>query len=121
MITFGEPRKTWIELGTDGKFANEDHQRGLDFIWQLIEQEDEDSIPLRVNPDESVVAVLDEDALLGLLGRHEGDAYEAFNYAEERERDTGAWVQHNVPYELLGTYTIKSYTTNRTYFFSEVY
>lgn len=119
MLHFGHPRKTEIAPDTNGKYANDKRQRELEYMWQMIEKEDE---LLRDNPDGSVGVEMDEDNLIAMFNNRPDEAFEAFNSYEEHSPEAGAWEWRDLPYDLLGTYTIRGhYEGNPTYHFSEVH
>lgn len=101
-------------------------QHELDKFWDWLEAYPVEEM-WRVQANGDMVLVVDEYVLTKILFDDQTKAYEDFEVFEERERETGAWVVHNLPYQLCGTYTIKGvYAANqklvdgeRTYFFSQ--
>lgn len=127
MIHYGTPRKTEIAAGTTPKKWAPWMQRDLEFMWQIIEGDEEN---WRMTYDNTSTYVLDEERMVRLFADNGDDAYEAFDASEEHSPEAGAWEWHNLPDHLLGTYTIKGQYSglgyfipegNITYHFSEVY
>lgn len=102
-------------------------QEALDKFWAQIEETPQTDEMWRVQPNGDMVLVVDDDVLTKILFEDQTKAYEDFHVFEERERETGAWVVHNLPYALCGTYTIKGVYDEfnryvdgeRTYYFSQ--
>lgn len=117
-------RKTQITPDTGHAIPSEFE---LDKFWGWIEETPQTDEMWRVEANGDMVLVVDEDVLTKILFDDQTKAYDDFGVFEERERETGAWVVHNLPYQLCGTYTIKGvYDANqklvdgeRTYFFSQ--
>lgn len=117
-------RKTHITPGTGHAIPSE---FDLDKFWDWIEGKPATDEMWRLEADGGMVLVVDEDLLTRILSDDWTKAYDDFGVFEEREQETGAWVIHNLPYQLCGTYTIKGvYNADqrlvngeRTYFFSQ--
>lgn len=118
-------RKT--NLTTQVGIAPFPSQRELDTFWNWIDGTPATDELWKVEANGDMVLVVDEETLTSILFEDETKAYEDFEVFEEREADTGAWVVHNLPYELLGTYTVRGVynakqelvTEDVTYFFSQ--
>lgn len=102
-------------------------QNVFDTFWNWIEETPQTDEMWRVQPTGDMVLVVDEETLVAILSDDLTKAHEDFDYYEDQESDTGAWVTHNLPDYLLGTYTIKGVYDEfnryvdgeRTYFFSQ--
>jgi hypothetical protein len=98
----------------------------FDKLWNWIEGMPFTDEDWKVDANGDMVLVVTEEYLTKLLFDDENKAYEDFNVWEERESDTGAYVVHNLPDYLCGTYRIRGVYNDkqelidgeRTYFYS---
>ena len=97
----------------------------FDTFWNWIEGMPVTDEMWRVEANGDMVLVVDEDTLTEILKDDLTKAYEDFDTYEVHDEEARAYIVQDLPYFLLGTYTIKGvYDANqrlvdgeRTYFF----
>lgn len=99
-------RKTNVAI-QDSYTMSAAFQYNSEKFWDWIEGMPFTDEDWKVDANGDMVLVVTEEYLTKLLLDDENKAYDAYGIWEERESDTGAWVVHNLPEYLCGTYRIK--------------
>lgn len=102
-------------------------QLELDKFWGWIDGTPQTDEMWRVQANGDMVLVVDEETLVGILEDDMNKAHEDFDTFTMRDNETGEWDLYQLPYNLLGTYTIRGIYNDKqelvsgevTYFFSQ--